>query len=743
MHVVKRDGQSIQAFDGVKIFHAIKSAFESLYGDNFEEKIIHGLVHDITNAVKAVYGNLAHVEEIQDIVTMYLESVDKQVSESFANYRFEQARERLAGTTEYFDSDLSRFVFYDKYSRWNNVLHRRETWDESVARVMDYMRWLSSYQLKEETYQELEEAIRNQEIAPSMRVMNMGGEVSKKLPESVFNCSYLPIADLDSFVELMWLSMAGAGVGYSVEKEYVNQLPIVNVVHPMDRHVYNFRIEDSAEGWCDALKFGLSIWTSGHEVNFDYSLIRPHGAPLKTKGGTASGYKVFKETLDAIRDIILLQVYENDGVFKSIHAHDICCHIANAVVQGNVRRSALISLFDYDDLDMLLCKTPKELFEKGNLQRFRANNSVVIEDELGLSEIDSLIKIMDKSGTSEPGIFSRYAIRNTIPKRRLDINKNTKFGVNPCGEVFLRPYEVCNLSSVIVRPNDDKESLLRKIRLATILGTIQSIATDGFNKKYLREEWRKNGREERLLGVDLNGIQDNYELFNDEEGLFYLLRNEALKTNEEVAKQLGINPSSAITTIKPSGNASSLYNTSAGIHPRYAPYYIRRVRLSANTLMHDVFKNSGFPLVPDVDQRDKPMDEVTTWVAEFPIMSPKTATKFSKDFTGVDFLEFWLKAKTGYTEHNPSVTISYKEKELDDMILWLYENQGYTSGISFSKLDNTGYELAPYEEIDEETYYKLIESVTQIDWSLIALEKRDTTSVSEGALACGGGLCLV
>jgi ribonucleoside-diphosphate reductase alpha chain len=608
---------------------------------------------------------------------------------------------------------------------------------------MDYLKWLSSYQLDDELYAELHEAIHNQEIAPSMRLINMGGEVAKKLPESIFNCSYLPISDMDAFTELMWLSMAGTGVGYSVERRYVDKLPKVSLVeNPI---VFPFRIEDSAEGWVDALKFGLSIWITGNTVDFDYSLIRPHGTPLKTKGGTASGHKVFQETLEEIEKILRKVANYNNGKIRGIDAHDICCWLANAVVQGNVRRSALISLFDADDQEMLSCKSPSAFTnEKGvpfskNMQRFRANNSLVLEHEISYSQMEKLFMQMHNSGTSEPGIFSRYAVQKTTPERR---DKNFTFGTNPCAEISLRPYETCNLSSAIIRSDDERFDVIRKVRLAAILGTIQSIATDGFSKKYLREEWRINGREERLLGVDLNGIQDNFYVMNSASFLEEL-KQTAIETNREIANKLKINPSVAITTIKPSGNSSSLYNTSAGIHPRYAPYYIRRVRLSAKTLMHEVFSQSRYPLVADTDQKHKPIEEVTTWVAEFPAKSPENAVHFSKDFTGMNFLNFWLLMKKNYTEHNPSVTISYTAEEVDDIIDFMFTNQEYISGLSFSQLDNTGYELPPYEEIDEQTYLAMVKSLPAIDWSLVAIEKQDSTTVSEGAIACGGGLCLI
>lgn len=623
-----------------------------------------------------------------------------------------------------FNQQIQKFQFYDKYSRFNQEKGRRETWEETVQRATDYLKELSGNQLEDAVYREIYDAILSGGVMPSMRLMAMAGPAARRNNISVYNCAYVPIESIRDIVDILTIAMAGTGVGYSVESRYVSALP--RVALEGTGHVHHHVVEDSSEGWADAFEFAIRNAFHGHGTTFDYSNVRPAGAPLITKGGTASGPGPLKDLLEFSKDIIRGAAGRK---LTTLEAHDIVTKIADCIVSGGVRRSALIALFDADDRDMLTCKSPENI--KGNYHRFNANNSAVWESRMSRSEIAAQMYQMARDGTGEPGIFSRIGAQGSAPDRR----EARVFGTNPCGEIILRPRQFCNLSQAIARPDDDFHSLAAKVRLAAIIGTIQSMATGpGFDR--IHEDWKINGEEERLLGVDINGQMDCPALKDASENMFAALRQIAVTTNAIFADILGINKSAAVTCVKPSGNSSVLLDSSPGLHPRHSKYYIRRVRMTRDGPMAKTLMASGMDLKPEVGQN---WDNATTLVGEFKVKSPENAV-VKGDRDAIEQLEWWKINKVFWTEHNPSVTITYKPGEIEGIIDWIYENQAIVNGLSFLPHSDASYELMPYEEIAEEQFNEM--EVPEIDFSL--LEEfdagRDNTTASR-ELACVAGGC--
>jgi ribonucleoside-diphosphate reductase alpha chain len=532
----------------------------------------------------------------------------------------------------------------------------------------------------------------------------------------------MPVDSIDSFVEALIISMCGCGVGYSVERQYIENFPRIRRqtgAKPI-RHV----VEDSAEGWADALRLGLETWFEGGDVIFDYSQIRPAGAPLRVKGGRASGPQPLRKMLDFARQRILAR---QGSFLRPIDAHDIMCAVGSAAVSGGVRRTAMISLFDLDDQEMMQSKSGD--FERNNSQRWNANNSAVWPDRpLTQTEITRYMLEMVESGKGEPGIFARHAITQSIPKRR----KPDVFGTNPCGEIVLRPYEFCNLSIAIARADDTFETLKEKVEVAAIIGTIQSMAT---HFPGLRPQWKHNCEEERLLGVDINGQMD-CKVVQDPE-VMRKLKEVAIETNRQVAQILNINPSAAVTCVKPSGNSSQLFDCAPGIHPRWAPYYIRNVRVGTHTPIFKVLKDAGVPMDPENGQMPETAD---TWVIHFPVKAPEGAIT-RNDRTAIEQLNYWLQCKLNWTEHNPSVTITYRPDEVIDIIKWVWQNQDKIGGITFLPAFDAQYDQMPYEEISKEEYERLIAKFPDIDFAkLYRYELEDYTTAAQ-ELACFAGSC--
>jgi ribonucleoside-diphosphate reductase alpha chain len=490
-----------------------------------------------------------------------------------------------------------------------------------------------------------------------------------------------------------------------------------------------FVVPDTKEGWADAFVLGMKTWFNGEDINFDFSQLRPAGARLKIMGGKSSGPKPLIDLLGFTRERILKRQGRH---LRNIDAHDIICKIGECVVSGGVRRSALISLSDLDDQDMRDAKNGQFWLNEG--QRMLANNSAVYNTKPTETEfLKEWIALME-SGSGERGIFNRGALTTSLPKRRLEVSKNYigEMGTNPCGEIILRSRQFCNLSEVVARSEDTEATLMKKIRIATILGTYQSTLT---KFGYLSKEWKDNCEAERLLGVSVTGQWDSTVARNGD--MLKKLRNEAIRVNKIYAKRFGINESTCITCVKPSGTVSQTVDCASGMHPRHAPYYIRRVRISATDSLFKMMKDQGVPYYPEVGQS---VDSANTFVLEFPMKAPDGAI-CKDDISAIDQLEHWKVVKVNYTEHNPSVTVSVGENEWIQVAHWLYQNWEIVGGLSFLPRSDHVYQLAPYEAIDEKTYKALTSKMPEFDFSkIVTYELRDETEVKK-ELACVAGVC--
>lgn len=728
--IVKRDGR-IVPFEIKRIEDALRRCFASIGQEPATP--VNEIAHRVGNVVAAKY-DLPTVEGIQDIVEMVLQAAGEyEAAKHYILYRAEHAkmrterpvppevREAFAESDKYFPTQLQKFQFYDKYSRFNYDLGRRETWVETVNRAVEFLKELSDFRLSTETYERIRQGILNMKVMPSMRLLAMAGPAARRNNIALYNCSYMPVDSIDSFVEALIISMSGCGVGYSVERRYVEKFP--RIARQSGKPPTTFVIPDSSEGWAQAVRIGIETWFAGEDVVFDYSQVRPAGTPLRVKGGRASGPEPLRKMLDFARTLILSR---QGGFLRPLDAHDIMCAVGDAAVSGGVRRTAMISLFDYDDREMRHCKDGD--FSRTNSQRWNANNSAVWpERKLAQAEITRFVLDMVESGRGEPGIFNRKAAMENQPARR----KIAEFGTNPCGEIMLRPYQFCNLTSAVARMDDDFESLREKVELAAIIGTIQSMAT---YFPGLREEWKKNCQEERLLGVDLNGQMDSPAAQDPE--IQSRLRDVVVETNRQYAEKLGIKQSAATTAVKPSGNSSQLLNSSSGLHARWSPYYVRNVRVATHSPVCKVLRDAGVPMDPENGQT---VENATTWVIHFPVKAPETAVT-RNDRTALQQCDYWLQNKLHYTEHNPSVTITYQPDEVLDIIKWIWEHQDKIGGMAFLPAYDAQYDQMPYVEISKEEYEQLSGQFPDIDFSKIyRYEEEDlTTAAQEFACLAGG-----
>jgi len=729
--ITKRDGRVVP-FDLKRIESAMARCFAS-FGRQPGTPVAE-LAKQVVNIIAAKYAHPT-VEGVQDIVEMVLQAAGEyEAAKRYILYRAERAKKRrerpipeqvrqaFAESDKYFPTQLQKFQFYDKYSRFNYDLGRRETWIETADRAVDYLRELSQSRLQPEVYERIRRGILEMAAMPSMRLLAMAGPAARRNNIAIYNCSYMPVESLDAFVEALIISMSGCGVGFSVESRYVENFPRVRrQAHAAPKTLV---IDDSSEGWAAALRTGLQTWFDGGDIHFDYSRLRPAGAPLKTKGGRASGPEPLRKMLDFTRGRIL----GRQGSFlRSIDAHDIMCAVGNAAVSGGVRRTAMISLFDWDDAEMHHCKSGD--FERENNQRWNANNSAVWP-ERGLTQVELARQILEmvESRRGEPGIFYRQAAMSTRPARR----QAAEFGTNPCGEIVLRPFEFCNLSIAIARPQDNFETLKEKVELATIIGTIQSMAT---HFPGLRPQWKQNCEEERLLGVDINGQLDSPVA--QDANVQKQLHEFALEVNRQTARQLGINPSAAITCVKPSGNSSQLFDCSPGLHARWAPYYIRNVRVGTHTPIFKVLRSAGAPMDPENGQQP---ETANTWVIHFPMKAPEMAIT-RQERSAVAQCEYWLQNKLNWTEHNPSVTITYHPDEVLDIIKWTWDHREVIGGMTFLPAFDAQYAQMPYVEISAEEYRRLAAEFPPIDFSkLYYYEEEDLTTAAQ-ELACVAGAC--
>lgn len=629
----------------------------------------------------------------------------------------------------YFKSLYNEFVYLRTYARWIESKGRREKWPESVDRYMSFMKENLGDYLDSQTYQIVRDAILKQEVMPSMRLMQFAGEPARKTNVCAYNCSFIAPTQLRDLSDILYILMCGTGVGFSVEKESVNKFPSIEL--QKSNSVRTYVIEDSKEGWADAFFFGLEQWFSGRDVIFDYSTIRAAGSRLKTFGGFSSGPQPLIDLFVFSREKILSK---QGAQLAPIDIHDIICKIAEIVVCGGVRRSALISLSDLNDTQMRDAKQGQ--FWLNEPQRSLSNNSAIYDKKPSACEFLDEFLALIKSGSGERGIFNRGDIKKHIPERRLANLKSGYIGTNPCGEIILNSRngggQLCNLSEVICRPNDTKETLLRKIRVATIIGTYQSTLT---NFGYLPKAWEENCKVDRLLGVSLTGQMDCEVVRNGD--VLKALKEEALVTNREYAKAFGINESTCITCVKPSGNVSQMVGSSSGLHGAFAEYYIRRVRITYNDPLLRLAADQGVPAFPEVGQS---AENATTWVLEFPQKAPEGSLLQSK-MSATEQLEYWKEVKLSYTEHNPSVTISVKSDEWITVAEWVYRNWDIVGGLSFLPASDHVYQLAPYEKISKDEYEKRVSALSSLDLSLLSEYETLDHTRPQAELACTGNNC--
>ena len=628
-------------------------------------------------------------------------------------------------TTNYFPSPYEEFIYTSRYSRWLPDESRRETWPETVDRYLSFL--LSDKGVSESLHKEIREAILGFEIMPSMRALMTAGPALERDNTCGYNCSYLAVDDLKAFDEAMFILLCGTGVGFSVERQYIQKLPAVpDRLFTSDTTVV---VKDSKEGWAKALRQVIALLYSGEIPKWDVSRVRPAGARLKVFGGRASGPGPLE---DLFRFVVSTFKTAVGRKLTSLECHDIMCKIGQVVVVGGVRRSAMISLSNLSDDRMRHAKAGEWWTNNG--QRALANNSACYSEkpDIGVFMREWLALYDSKSG--ERGIFNREAAKTQAEKNgRRDAEYD--FGTNPCSEIILRPNQFCNLTEVVIKSTDTEKSLIRKVQLATILGTFQSTLT---HFPYLRKVWKDNTEEERLLGVSLTGIMDNTLTSTNDESLKSLLqalKDQAIETNKEWAETLGIPQSTAITCVKPSGTVSQLVNSASGIHGRHSEYYIRTVRADNKDPVCALMKDSGVYNEPDVMNTD------SVTVFSFPIKAPEGSV-LRDSLTAIEHLKLWKTYQDHWCEHKPSVTVSVKENEWMEVGAWVFENFNAISGISFLPFSDHTYQQAPYQECTKEVYEKLKASTpASIDWSRLGEYEKEDSTVSSGTFACSGDSC--
>lgn len=624
-------------------------------------------------------------------------------------------------------NDYQKFIAYSRYSRWLDAEQRRETWGEVCSR---YVLWMNKHLQEKHDWDmgldlehELKVAIQGLEVMPSMRCLMTAGPALDRTHVAGYNCAYVAVDHPRAFDETMYILMCGTGVGFSVEKQYVEQLPVIdNLISGKDIEI---TVADSKEGWAFSLRQTIKYLYMGYNIKWNTIAVRPAGARLKTFGGRASGPEPLLDLFDFVSNIFNKA---RGRRLTCLEAHDIMCKIADVVVVGGVRRSAMISLSDLEDSKMRDAKHGEWYIN--DAQRGLSNNSAVYLGRPSIGEFLREWQSLYESKSGERGIFNREASRLQAGRngRR---NLDHEFGTNPCSEIILRPNQFCNLSEVVVRAGDNLEDLGRKVRLATILGTIQSTLTDF---KYLRPVWERNTKEERLLGVSLTGVLDHSELVHSPIWMQHL-RKIAIATNKEYAELLGIQPSVAITCVKPSGTVSQLVDSASGLHPRHSGYYIRTIRGDRKDPITQFLMDQGVPNEPDVT---KPNDTV---VFSFPQKAPEGAV-VRADITALDHLRLWRSVQHNWCEHKPSVTISVKEDEWIEVGAGVYRNFDDISGVSFLPYSEHTYRQAPYQEIDEIAYHEWVKRMpTAIDWTKLASYEKEDNTTGTQEYACAAGFC--
>jgi ribonucleoside-diphosphate reductase alpha chain len=628
--------------------------------------------------------------------------------------------------TNPFPSSYEEFIYKSRYARWLEDEGRRENWDETVDRLINYYHEATGSG-DFTPFEELREAIYNLEVMPSMRALMTAGPALDRCHVPAYNCAYLPVDSPRSFDEAMYILLCGTGVGYSVEQKYIEQLPRISEQFEDTDTVIT--VADSKEGWAKSFRELISLLIAGQVPKWDVSGVRPAGARLKTFGGRASGPEPLVELFE-----FAIRLFRGAAGRRltSVECHDLLCKVADIVVVGGVRRSAMISLFDCTDGRM--SKAKFGAWWNDNPQRALANNSAVYENRRpDMGFFIEKWKELYESKSGEPGFFSRYACQR-IAARNGRRNPEFDFGTNPCSEIILRPFQFCNLTEVVVRADDTLESLARKVRIATILGTIQSTFTDF---KYLRKKWRDQCEEERLLGVSFTGVCDNIDLMSDSANLS-VLREVAVETNKEWAERLGINQSAAITCVKPSGTVSQLVNSASGLHARHSDYYLRTVRADNKDPITQFLKDQGVYSEPCV------MKGTTTTVFYFPIKSPEGSVTRDKQ-SAIEALELWKTLQDSWCEHKPSATINVKEDEWLDVAAWVYKNFDTLSGVAFLPHDGGTYKQAPYTEVTKEEWEAWVAQhpPVEINWDDLRFYEAEDNTAGSQTFACSGGACEV
>jgi len=631
------------------------------------------------------------------------------------------------------ENPYENFIALSRYARWLENENRRETWGETVDRYFKFMviqlREKHGYVPDDRTLEELRDAVFNRNVMPSMRSVMTSGPALERENVSGYNCAFLPVDNARSFDEAMYILMCGTGVGFSVEYKYINKLPVLPETFEKSNTVVS--VGDSKEGWAKAYREFLSLLWAGQIPQIDVSKVRPAGARLKTMGGRSSGPQPLVNLFDFTVQIFKGALGRN---LKPIECHDIMCKIGEVVVVGGVRRSAMISLSNINDIEMAAAKAGN--WWESNSQRSLSNNSVAYSRKPEMAQFIAEWKSLYDSKSGERGIYNVAAAQAQAAKygrRSPDIH----YGTNPCSEIILRPYQFCNLSEVVLREKDTIEDVKNKVRLASILGTWQSTLTDF---KYIRKIWKDNTEEERLLGVSLTG-QFGHKFFSGQENLKVLaevldnLREYAVTTNIVEAEKIGIPASAAVTCVKPSGTVSQLVGVSSGMHPWHSEYYIRTVRGSKNDPISSFLKDAGIPAEDDVM---KPND---TYVFSFPVKAPSHAITRDK-LTALQQLEIWLTYQRHWCEHKPSITVSVKEDEWMEVGAWVYKHFDEVSGISFLPYSEHTYVQAPYQEVTKDQYQELLDKMPKnIDWNALSLYELEDTTTGTQALACVSGEC--
>ncbi|MGB3921867.1 MAG: ATP cone domain-containing protein [Minisyncoccia bacterium] len=750
--IIKRDKSKV-SFDPKKIARAVEKAMIAAgeFKVGAPEAITEAIEKKLLAQKESEPGFVPTVEGVQDLVEAEL-MLQKfpTTAKAYILYRAERSRMRATrgevpehvrelaeeSKKHFRENHLGEFIYLRTYAKWIESEGRRETWVETVDRYVNFMKENLGDKLTDKEYGEVREAILKQEVMPSMRLMQFAGEPVRKCNTCAYNCSFIAPSKLEDFAEIMYLSMQGVGVGFSVESQNIEKLP--QIKKQTKGKIFKHVVGDSKEGWGDALTLGLKTWYAGRDVEFDYSEVRPAGARLKTMGGKASGPEPLRALLDFAREKILKRQGRR---LRGIDAHDIICQIGQCVVAGGVRRTAMISLSDLDDTDIRDAK--KGQFFLSDPHRSVANNSAVYEAKPSNTELMQEWVALMKSQTGERGIFNRGAIGTTLPERRAKYFRKMGFidadgvvqgpiGTNPCGEIILQSKQFCNLSEIIARAEDTEADLERKARVASILGTYQSTL---IKFRYISKDWNKHCEDEHLLGVSITGQWDSDVVRKPE--VMRKLRDIAIETNQTYAKRLGIKSSTSVTAVKPSGTVSQTFNCSSGIHPRHSKYYIRRVRISATDSLFKMLKDQGVPYTPEVGQSE---GTASTYVLDFPVEAPGGSV-FKDDITALDQLEYWKQVKLNFTEHNPSATISVSENEWIGVVDWLHRNWDIIGGLSFlPRLDHV-YRLAPYETIDKKRYDELIANFPKIDYAKLVTYERTDETEQKREMACVGNVC--